>query len=132
MKAITLHQPWAWAIIHGPKRVENRKWRPFSSLIGKRILIHAGKTFDHQGYSWIRKNFPGLEIPAPKDFVLGAILGSAKLAAVETAHPGGDRWWFGPFGWRLEDVEAWPEPVPCRGQQGLWDYTARFQTETWR
>lgn len=26
----------------------------------------------------------------------------------------------GPIGWVLADVIALPEPVPCRGAQGLW------------
>lgn len=39
--ALTLWRPWAWAIIHGPKRVENRTWKPPASFIGKRIGIHV-------------------------------------------------------------------------------------------
>ncbi len=29
-------------------------------------------------------------------------------------------WFFGPFGWILQDVVALAKPVPCRGAQGLW------------
>ena len=50
MKALSIKQPWAWAIIHAGKNVENRTWA--TSYRGP-LLIHAGKTFDHEGYQWI-------------------------------------------------------------------------------
>lgn len=49
MKAITIRQPYAWAICHAGKRVENRAWHNAPGLIavarrlvGQRIAIHAG------------------------------------------------------------------------------------------
>jgi len=42
MRALTLRQPWAWAIVHGQKRIENRPWKPWRDIIGQRIAIHAG------------------------------------------------------------------------------------------
>jgi len=44
MKALTLKQPWAWAVAHAGKDVENRTWKPPASVIGQRIAIHAGCT----------------------------------------------------------------------------------------
>ena len=32
MKALTIKQPWAWAILHGGKDIENRNW--FTSVAG--------------------------------------------------------------------------------------------------
>lgn len=53
MKALTLWRPWPYAIFHLPphvaKRVENRSWKPPVTLIGHRIAIHAGKTWDEAG-----------------------------------------------------------------------------------
>ena len=46
MKALTVKQPWAWAIIHGGKDVENRSWMPNLGPRGMRIAIHAGKGWD--------------------------------------------------------------------------------------
>ena len=38
--AITVQQPWAWAICFAGKRVENRpKLHPWESLIGETVLI---------------------------------------------------------------------------------------------
>ena len=41
---------------------------------------------------------------------------SVELARVLVNDP----WFFGPFGWALEDVVTLPEPVPHTGAQGLW------------
>lgn len=50
MKALSIWQPWAWAITASTKRVENRQWGSGSpllavarSLVGQRIAIHASK-----------------------------------------------------------------------------------------
>lgn len=44
MRAITVRQPWAWAIIHGGKNVENRSRNIAGSYRGP-VAIHAGKTY---------------------------------------------------------------------------------------
>lgn len=43
MHALTIIQPWAWAVAHAGKDVENRTWAPPAALIGQDIAIHAGK-----------------------------------------------------------------------------------------
>ena len=40
-KCLTVQQPWAWCIVHGPKRIENRSWQ--SHYRGP-LLIHAGQS----------------------------------------------------------------------------------------
>ncbi|MFZ5704946.1 MAG: ASCH domain-containing protein [Pseudomonadota bacterium] len=42
MKALTIWQPWASLIIAGAKPFEFRGWRAPRSMIGQRIVIHAG------------------------------------------------------------------------------------------
>lgn len=42
MKALTIWQPWASLIMAGAKPFEFRSWRFPSSMIGQRIVIHAG------------------------------------------------------------------------------------------
>jgi hypothetical protein len=39
VKCLTVCQPWAWAIVHGRKHVENRTWA--TDYRGP-LLIHAG------------------------------------------------------------------------------------------
>lgn len=45
MRAITVRQPWAWAIIHGGKDVENRSRNIAGSYRGL-VAIHAGLAID--------------------------------------------------------------------------------------
>jgi hypothetical protein len=43
------------------------------------------------------------------------------VAGVSGVHVDVDEeWFFGPYGWILENVVALREPVPCKGAQGLW------------
>ena len=32
MKILTLRQPWAWMVVHGGKRIENRAWQPWEKV----------------------------------------------------------------------------------------------------
>ncbi len=122
MRAVTLIQPWAWAICHANKRVENRTWAPPRAAIGKPLAIHAGKSYSFEAVKIIFDT-SGLLVPSTVAF--GAVVAVATLADVvhtETDLPD-DQWdWYcGPFGWVLEDVQVLPEPVPCRGALSLWE-----------
>ena len=59
MRALTLHRPWPWAILHldgaRAKRIENRLWAPPDWILGERIAIHAGGTFDIRAAEYIRQ-----------------------------------------------------------------------------
>lgn len=122
MRALTLYRPWAWSIIHGPKRLENRPWKPWPVVVGQEIAIHAGARWDRDGELYILKAL-GLErLPAAaKD---QGLIGTARvLGHIETADaaPADQRvWFFGPFAWLLADVTPFLTPVPCKGALGLW------------
>lgn len=121
MRALTLHQPWAWSIVHGPKRVENRSWPPPLYMLGQRFAIHAGKTWDEDGARFLAEN--GVAVGAREDHHFGAIVGVATLRTWSSL-PGHfpadqDRFFFGPVGWLLENVRA-VAPIPRRGYQQLW------------
>ena len=51
MKILTVRQPWAWAIIHGGKDVENRSTNIAGSYRGP-IAIHAGLAYDEDAVIW--------------------------------------------------------------------------------
>lgn len=114
--ALTLHRPWAWAIAHGPKRIENRSWAPPRWARGMRLAIHAGKTFNERDRNVIASRY-GLSVPSKDDDPMG-IVALATLAGSTTESD--DPWFNGPVGWILKDVRALPQPVPARGAQGLW------------
>lgn len=124
MRALTLHQPWAFAVAHLGKDVENRTWRPPEQVIGVRIAIHAGRKFDTDTLPWF---FGRGLINVPLTPVLGAVVATAVVAGVAEHADSvwfsgsvGAFWFTGPIGWVLRDVVALAEPVPCRGAQGLW------------
>jgi hypothetical protein len=117
MKSLTLRQPWAHFIIHGQKRIENRSWP--TSHRGP-LLIHAGSNrseLDARPWSSWERRMPGLK---REDLVFGAILGVVEVIdCVPWEDVKEDRWAEGPWCWLLENVRAFPEPVPYSGAQGL-------------
>ena len=48
MRVLTVRQPWAWAIVHGGKDIENRT-RNLAGTYRGPVAIHAGRELDH-GY----------------------------------------------------------------------------------
>ncbi len=114
MKAISIQQPWAWLITHGHKDIENRTW---PTRFRGRILIHAGKKFDEDGYYWIRDNFPDIDLPG--NFDLGGIVGETTI--VDCVKTFESRWFFGLYGFVLKDSVP-KEFIPARGQLGIFDW----------
>ena len=124
MYALTLWQPWAWAIARAGKDVENRTWPPPKWLIGQRLAIHAGKGWDESWNFWADhdENDPLYECGA-------GIVAVVTVVGVITM---GARPWFdgtGPYGWVLADVVPVDPPIPCRGRQGLWQLPPEVEAE---
>lgn len=117
MKALTVKQPWADAIVHGTKRTENRTWKP-SQPVGSRILIHAGAAYDPMGRFVIDDRDLLQSWPDAR----GAIVAVAEISDVHSAQSGCCAPWGQPgvYHWALSNVVALPEPVPCGGRQMLW------------
>lgn len=131
--ALTLTCPWASIMIDGPKPIENREWAPPAWVIGKRIALHAGKVFDDR--DWIRAQAilvdggvdPIEAMETWKNWkVRGAIIGTALVTRfIDDADPvrtpvHHSPWFFGRFGWLLDERQSLPAPIPCRGFQKLW------------
>lgn len=103
MKALSIQQPWAWLIVNGFKRVENRRWK--TGYKGP-LAIHAGKKFDNRGYDFVRSAFPDIALPGPKAFERGGIVGTAEMTGCVTSSD--DRFFEGPYGFTLKNAK------PCR------------------
>jgi len=117
MKALTIHQPWAWAIAQGHKDVENRTW---STSHRGDLLIHAGKTFDDAGYLWIRNEI-GLTLPARSGFRRGYLVAIVTLTDCMTECD--SQWFTGPYGFVLANPFRF-DPIPYRGMPGLFEVSA--------
>lgn len=113
MKALTIRQPWAGAIVHQTKRVENRTWKLPAAHEGARILIHAGAERDKLAIV----NGPNLD-------VYGAIVGAATITGCHFDNGNNvccSEWAFtGTYHWELADVVALTTPVPAKGALGFW------------
>lgn len=119
MRALTLWQPWAFAIAHLGKDVENRTWKPPGDIQGQRIAIHAGKRIDWDA-TWAL-HAEGHSIPLKP--ITGAVVAVATVSGFVTENHGTRRrspWFAGAYGWCLDDVIVLPDPVVCRGAQRLW------------
>lgn len=140
MKALTVQQPWAWAIIHGGKDVENRTqaWTYRGPL-----AIHAGNRISDRGIQTVPSIIGAeslllgadlaREVMLAESQVRGAIIGLVDLVDVHDAAVGCcESWWaelsYAEHGGKtrrdivhlvLEDPRP-IEPIPCRGRLGLW------------
>ncbi|MVN86564.1 ASCH domain-containing protein [Deinococcus sp. HMF7620] len=113
--ALTIDQPFASLMAMGIKKVENRNWSPDESLIGRRIAIHAGRTYDYLG-SYMVKNDHGIICHAAQ-FPRGAVVATATLKEVVTHLD--DPWFRGPYGWIFDEI-VMIEPLACSGRRHLW------------
>lgn len=140
MRALTVRQPWAWAIAHGGKRVENRSqlWRyrgPFA--------VHAAAHWSPGGEvsplvhaAAVAARDAGV-IASTIDVVRGwgvpyrAVVAVAELLDVHPdagcCEPWGEHTWVGDgdevhtvVHLVLGDVRALTVPVPVGGALGLW------------
>lgn len=112
--AISVRQPWAWAIFNG-KDVENRsrfaiERGGMSALVGKRIAIHASKGMTRDEYfdafDTIRRIVG--RVPDPDKLTRGGIIGSVIVGGiVKNERDALSPWFFGPWALRLVD------PIPC-------------------
>lgn len=129
--ALTIWQPYAWCITRGYKPVENRSWRPPKSLIGRYLMIHAGKQVVDAATAMRIEEVAGH--PIPGNLARGAIVGCAKVTGVvsvagdtnELEHYRREElvvspWTNGPYAWVLEDPVEFAQPIPCGGKQKLW------------
>ncbi len=147
MRALTLWQPWAWAIVAGHKLVENRPWPPPANLWADEVIaIHAGKTWDDGGAESILELLDLAEFPVdPLVTAAGAVVGVARVSnfvrvnsSHHQHHPADAltdeerRWFFGPYGWVLRDVRRLDVAVPCRGYQMLWKLPDDVEAEVRR
>lgn len=111
---LTIHQPWAWLIVHGLKDVENRTWRtPYRGP----LYIHAGKKLDETAREFVRLQFPEIQLPPDEDLKRGGIIGRVNLKECVTGHPSK---WARPCAWHWTLSDPQPLPLePMRGALGL-------------
>lgn len=134
MKVITLWQPWASFIALGWKTIETRTHDRFKNLVGEKIGIHAGNTWDKDWKELAGPYLTKMQIDEvgllKNEFDLGHLKGEIICTAKVTAF----RELFSNdsdfaliecsslrYGLFLEDIKP-IKPIPAKGKQGIWNY----------
>ncbi len=115
MKALSIRQPYANAILYYGKDIENRS--RCTSVRGT-IAIHAGAQFYDRVY--IPEGFK-------KQIVRSAIIGVVDFLDCVDTHE--SPWFFGPYGYILDNPRPLIQPIPCRGQLGFWNLSPDIERE---
>jgi hypothetical protein len=123
VKALSIHEPWAWLIVQGYKDVENRVW---STRYRGPILVHAGLTRadpeDVQAVlgrlNWLSGRKLKRQMPALDSLPTGGFVGVVNIADCITESD--SDWFEAPYGFLLQNPRPVPF-VPYRGRLGLFD-----------
>lgn len=101
--ALSVRQPWAWAIIHADplKDIENRSSAAVgkgSMVAGRRIAIHAAKGMTQDEYLQAASFMVtlGVVCPPARELLRGGIIGSVRVTDIVRASE--SPWFFGPRG----------------------------------
>jgi hypothetical protein len=124
VKALTVKQPWAWAIIHGGKDVENRS-RPTKHR--GQLYIHAGKGWADEGLDTIGVD----DMPADEALLSGMVIGTVDVIDCHQAggcdantELGACSEWSMPdlYHWVLANPRPLATPFPMQGKLGIWNF----------
>jgi len=118
MKAITVKQPWAWAIAHGGKPVENRGNNLRCVKPGEVFAIHAGKGWDSGAGQQIA-NITDEEFAYTDEKKATGIIALARFGGNVVEHD--SPYFTGPVGWVLHRRTPLAKPLPINGKQGPWE-----------
>lgn len=125
MRALTIQQPWAWAIAKGFKTIENRSWRPRLIEPGDVFAVHAAAAApDAEDIEWLTGQV-GRRGKVPDWFDCSCVV--ALVRFVGTTESSRSPWFSGPIGWELADAQRLRDPVECTGRLGLWELPARVE-----
>lgn len=118
--ALSVRQPWAFAIIHGGKDIENRSWRrPNPGLAFRgRVCIHAssGMTRDEYEEAESFMRMYAVACPPAHELMRGGVIGMVDV--IDVVRDSASHWFFGPVGLLLRKPVP-VEPIPCKGQLGF-------------
>jgi hypothetical protein len=149
LRVLTVRQPWAWAIVHGGKDVENRTRNLAGGYRGP-VAIHAGlaKYEQDNEASHAHRAAHGSEVGT--EIVFGAVIGVVDL--IDSHWSGGDYalheagwtpcqhhhcysqgWaWAGHQHLVLSNPRPLAAPIPATGRLGLWHPDPALEAAIWK
>lgn len=133
VKALSIRQPWVWAILNAGKRIENRP-RRFHHR--GPICLHASRHRPHiDDLCALHSTFDLIDpieqigpyrfsttqhtVDWARGLQSGGIVGTAEI--VDCVEQSDSPWFFGPYGLVLENVQP-VEFIPVKGALGLFDW----------
>lgn len=120
--ALSVRQPWAWALIYARKDIENRgRWIRLKAH-PQRLAIHAAQGMTQSEYGSARayiKSHCGIECPPPAELVRGGIIGAVDVLGVTKRST--SPWFMGPYGLMVDRPLAC-EPIPAAGALGYFTW----------
>jgi hypothetical protein len=124
LRALSVRQPWAHAIMHFGKDIENRSWRPNNPALSfrGRIAIHAAIGMTRDEYTHACESILEIcdeAVPHAQLLPRGAIVGSVEIVDYVTSSK--SPWFFGPIGLVLANPIAC-DPIPARGALGIFNW----------
>ena len=121
--ALSVRQPWAWAIVAGHKEIENRSAASIAAggMDCRRVAIHAAAGLKEEEFKWghWRLHRHGVRCPHPTELARGAIIGAVDV--VEIVSQSDSAWFGGAMGLVLANAEICA-PLPCPGALGYFTW----------
>jgi activating signal cointegrator 1 len=147
VKALTIYNPWAWAIAWGLKEYETRSWKPTGMKAGDLLGIHAGARFTKEELASCNREpmltillNQGIRIVTKENMPCGAMLAIAELIAVwrtedirdglTVRERGLGNYANRRYAWQLKIIHRFEEPISCAGAQQLWNWELPVNTRT--
>ena len=122
--ALSVRQPWAWAIVAGHKVIENRSAGSIRAgrMVPGPVAVHAATAMTRSEYDWAvwRLARHGVTCPRPEVLVRRAIIGAVKVT--EIVDRSYSEWFGGPMGLGLEDAVQC-DPVAAPGALGYFEWS---------
>ncbi|MBN9044644.1 MAG: hypothetical protein J0H18_03125 [Rhizobiales bacterium] len=136
--ALSVRQPWVHCIYYLGKPVENRDW---NTQIRGTVCIHASKGMTRAEYYECRMLVSNIAaedadtrakaiqhpIPPLQPIQRGAIIGTVDI--VDVVRRSDSRWFFGRYGFVLENPRLLEKPIPCKGALGFFNWRAKLTAE---
>lgn len=116
-RALSLHRPWAWLIMHAGKDIENRTWNtPYRGP----VILHSAQSVNTAIAAELARR---LGRQAAREAASTGFIGIVDLCAIHPASSCGGQCsaWAESSGmhWVLANPRPFPAPVPGPGSRGL-------------
>jgi len=127
MRALSIRQPWADAILHWGKDIENRRW---PTKVRGTVYVHAGLSRLDMDWDTIGdisrmlgpergSQFRSIMSSPLHVVTFGAFLGTVDIVGCVTESD--SEWFEGRFGFVLANPVVFDKPIPYKGKLGFFE-----------